>query len=214
MAQENLTKCPACGALRTSFSAFCSDCGYEFNDIQSSQSLKEFTDKIENYDREIEKNNTESTGASVGTFLLWMFFFPYMLCYYIFKKMMVRNGKLSGIEKLKAEAITNYPVPNSRNDLMEYTFLIENHVKPIGFLASLSKSGKNTQQWNKVWLNKGQSLYRKASIALSGDKSSLQHIQQSIDNMQNIYSQNKKNQWIAIGILGAIFILIIVLASL
>ena len=49
MVNEAVLKCPACGNMRDSFAAVC-ECGYTFQNVQSVQSLKDFTEKIEEYD--------------------------------------------------------------------------------------------------------------------------------------------------------------------
>ncbi len=42
-----IKKCPNCGSVVKSFSAFCSDCGHEFKNLEQSKAVKEFTEKLE-----------------------------------------------------------------------------------------------------------------------------------------------------------------------
>lgn len=212
MEQEKVTKCPACGAFRSSFSAVCPDCGYEFSTVETSQSLQDFSNKIEQYDREIFENETSSSATGAGTIVLWVLLFPVMLGIFVFKKIQAKHEVLTGVEKMKSEAILNFPIPNSRNDLTEFAILVENHIKPINYFSALTKSGANVQKWNRIWAEKSKQIEKKATIALDSDKAALRQIQKSIAAVQQQNAANEKTQWIAIGILAAIFVIFMIIA--
>lgn len=215
MAQQNVNKCPACGALRESFAAICPECGYEFTDVQTSNALANFTEKIEQYDRQIamSSHNTGS-GFSFWIVVAWIFLFPIMFGIFIIKKINAKHTQLTGIEKAKAETILNFPIPNSRNDLLEFSIFAENHITTLNFLSALLESGINTQKWNKIWLDKAKQIEGKASIVLKEDKSTLSQIKKAVATIENIYKNNDKTQWIATGALGVVFVVIIIFASI
>lgn len=201
-------KCPACGTLRESFAAVCPECGYEFTDIQTSDALEKFTVRIDEYDRLIAEDDRYKSGGGVGfwTVVLWILFFPIMLILFIIKKAKAKHEELKGNEKLKSEAILNFPIPNSRNDLMEFIFMVENRVKPLTYFNALTQGGLDIQKWNNVWKTKAEHIQKKAQIALSGDSKSLNNINDSIAKINNQIAQNDKTQWIMMGGLLAIFL--------
>ena len=211
----SVAKCPACGSLRESFAAICPECGYEFTDIQTSDSLQKFTDKIDEYDRTLAIQNSadEKKGVGFWTVVLWIFLFPIMFGIFIFKKISAKHESLEGIEKLKSEAILNHPIPNSRNDLLEFSILVNNRIRPLSPFNALSKSGMNIQKWNRVWVEKGSHIEKKAQIALKDDSSSLNQIAKSLQKANEQMVKNERMQWIMMGALCVIFIVFIVLAS-
>lgn len=212
-----VNKCPACGCLRQSFAAVCPDCGYEFSDIQSSDTLLRFGEKINEYDRLIfqdgNKNKKEKCGVGFLMICLWLFFFPVMVVIYLFKKLRVRNGDLQGADKLKSEAILNFPIPNNRNDLMEFALMIETRVKPLNYFQVISDSGMEVQKWNRIWLEKANHIEKKAQIALADDASSLRQIRASRQKAEEVVKRNNQLNWIMMGGLFALFVLFIIYAS-
>ncbi len=63
--EGEIKKCPNCGSVVKSFSAFCSDCGHEFKNSEQSKALKEFTEKLEEFQA---FNNTEQIIGLIETF--------------------------------------------------------------------------------------------------------------------------------------------------
>ena len=203
-----VSKCPACGNLRESFSAVCPGCGYEFTDIQASDALIRFNERIDEFDRRIVMQDKFSgkSGTGCGTIFLWIVFFPVMLVVFIIKKLKAKHEELEGNEKLKSEAILNFPIPNSRNDLLEFIFLVENRIKPVTYFNALTQSGLKVQKWNYVWKNKAEHIRRKAGVALADDRRTMETIQESVDNINRRIARNDRTQWIMIGGLLAIFL--------
>ena len=56
----DVKKCPGCGAITESFSTKCSDCGTEFRNINASQNITKFFDKL----NELEAGREESLFGS------------------------------------------------------------------------------------------------------------------------------------------------------
>lgn len=214
MANATLSKCPACGSLRQSFAAVCPECGYEFPDIQESAAIQKFTDKIDEYDRLIaQQGDGKSSGVGFWTVVGWLFLFPLMFCLYILKKLRMKHEQLQGPEKLKSESILNFPVPNSRNDLMEFAIMVESRVKPLSYLNALTSSGMDIQKWNLIWESKANQIEKKAEIALKDDKTTLSRIRTSFQNVRETIKKNNQMQWIMMGGLGVLFIFVLIAAS-
>ena len=213
---EKVDKCPACGAMRDSMSGVCPDCGYAFKDVEVAQSLQKFAEKIENYDALIvvEEGLEEKKGAGVWTVLGWIFLFPIMFGIYLFKKAKEQHEELTGTSKLKSEAIMNYPIPNSKNDLTEFIIFTESKMKPINYINALTKSGANIQKWNRIWKNKAEQIKKKAAVSLSDDKLAVRKIDESYQAMETRYKENEKIQWIMLGVLAAAFVVLIIFAAI
>lgn len=210
----NIDKCPACGAFRQSFAAVCPDCGYEFTDIQTSNSLQQFANKIEEYDRLIALNEPERKGLGFWTIVAWFVFFPIMFAIFVIKKVRAKHEELRGNEKLKSEAILNFPIPNSRGDLLEFAMLVENKVKPLSAFNAITSSGMNVQKWNKVWIDKASHIEKKSQLALADDSAGRNSVSTSCSNARSIYNKNNTLQWTMMGVLFVVFIAIIILSSL
>lgn len=210
--QRETKKCPACGALRTSFAAICPDCGYEFRDTQKSDVLQNFIKSIEEYDRMILSEEPKKNSV-FWPVMGWIFLFPFMFAFFVFKRIKAKHTPLDGTEKLKSEAIINYNVPNSRADLIEFALLLENKVKTINYFNALTDSGMQIQKWNEIWNTKANHIVQKAQLALQEDKLSLNKINTSVQNITAVMKRNALIQWIMMGVLCALFIVMIILMS-
>ncbi len=212
---KEVSKCPACGALRHSFTAVCPDCGHEFTDISTSRSLSEFTSKIEGYDLAMAQNagSSDYGGIGLGKILLWIFIFPLMLMIFIVRcliailnKIKLRHLPFTGIEKAKSDAIRNYPIPASRKDLMEYALFIDDQVAPVSFIDSTTRHGINTQRWNRIWASKAAQVEKKARISLMDDPQALRLVCELCQSAVTKYQKNEKTMWIGLIVLVVTFI--------
>lgn len=213
---EKLNKCPACGALRTSFAAICPECGYEYPDVDVSQTTQKFFDQITKYDEAIaqEEQWSDASKSKAGCLMIlaWIFFFPIMLGIYLFK-FSAKNiqSDFKGHKKMKANAITAFPIPNNRNDLLETAMMIDSQIKKLSFINIMTKSGIDSQIWNKIWLTKFGNIVKKAEIALKGDTSSLARIKELYNSAESTVQANEKLKWIELGSLATLFIIFLVL---
>lgn len=92
----NVVKCPNCGAPVVSGSAVCSECGYAFSNVKVNSSIEKLAEKIESIEKTLGNN-----GRS-------------------FKEQLLNDGNGSRKAQAIASAIKNFPVPNSREDLLEF----------------------------------------------------------------------------------------------
>lgn len=142
----NVRKCPACGAILQSFSTQCLDCGYEITNISANNSVKLLSEKLENVVVESNKINFEDKsliGQFVGENLA--------------EKVELRR-KVE-IQKRQKEIIENFPIPNTREDILEFLHYISPKVK-ISF-----GSNKNVTAWR----NKYKEVLSRAEFAFSND---------------------------------------------
>lgn len=209
-----INKCPACGAMRTSFAAVCPECGYEFPQVAESSSVQKFAEKITELDQSLNYYDDDSSSFGFWTVIGWLVVFPIMAALLILRIVKMNNKNLVGNEKIKANAISMFPILNSRNDLIESALLFESQIKPLSYFAMLTESGTSVQRWNRVWLDKFSQIVKKSEISLKGDNESLKQIHTSFNNAKAIVEKNKKNMMIALGGLTGIFVIILIIASI
>lgn len=211
---ENVNKCPSCGAPRDSYAAVCDYCGHEFKGESSSEVMSDFTTKLEKLDQNFGPEKSSNFAMGCLMVCLWLCCFPIMFAIFIIKIIKDKHANFTGLKAQKAEAIRNFIVPNSREALLEFSMFIENHVQPINFLSALTTSGLETQRWNKVWIDKANQTEQKANLALKNDPETLSNIRQSCQRVNSIYKKNETIFWISLGVMAAIFVAIIVIASI
>lgn len=208
MSNSVLDKCPACGAIRSSFSATCPECGYEFKNISTNKSFAEFTQQLTEVDNEISQREYTNSKVGFGTILLWIFFFPIMLIikFVKFTFNSMSPDKLTGAELRKSQLINNYPIPNSCEDLLEFSMFIGNQVKSVNWIGALTKTGAETQQWNKVWEQKLNQIDQKAALALRDDRSSMDKIKTIETNVAGTIKENntKITAVVVVGLIAVI----------
>lgn len=161
-------KCPACGAIIQSFSALCSECGFEFRTNETTQSIERLFELL----NAIEAKSKEDFGGVFGSF----------------KQVMaaeIMNGMGGGDKttRQKIEIIRTFPLPTTKNDILEFLTLaaplasspIPNPLKnPIKFFTRDIE--KERDPLAPVWRNKCLQLVEKAKIALKEDKDTLKQI--------------------------------------
>jgi hypothetical protein len=182
----DVRKCPSCGAISQSFSTKCSDCGNEFRNIEASQSIIKFFDKL----NEIELNrkdilfSSEKLSGNLGcmTAVKWLFLYPILLPYnliiYLINKS--KPGKWSTTDIQKEEMIMNFPVPNSKEDIIEFITLSVSKIQTIGIMKMLNEEGKYISKWNDIWKKKCEQIYNKAKFSMAEDKKNLQLLEEML----------------------------------
>ena len=179
----DIRKCPACGAILQSFQTTCTDCGYEFKNVQAVQSAQKLFNQLQSVElrktekisqHEIEKtrrldelsrrHNSDSSLVKVlGG-----------------KKRheiqdeeredLIRelNRHLDVIEKdalsEKRNIIRNFPVPNSKEDLMELLAMATSNAYDNDGVIGPEE---------EVWIQKTDQIYQKIVVCAATDKSLL-----------------------------------------
>lgn len=161
----DLKKCPSCGAPVVSFHAFCSSCGHEFKNVEVASSVQKFFERLQ----EIESSRQEEKKS--GGF--WE--------NSIFRQAFKGNefAPADKIAKQKAELISTFPIPNTKEDLLEFLSLAVPRAKDIkGALASFWSGEQNKSELivNKAFKQKCIQIIMKAEFIFKNDEESLDEI--------------------------------------
>ncbi len=181
----DVKKCPSCGAIAESFSTNCGECGYEFRNIEANTSVKLLSSKLESIVIEYDKLSfTENN---------------------IFGKFTDNKEKQSerrNIEILERqrEAIKNFPIPNTREDILELLYFILPKTK-LGFT-----SDKNVNAWRY----KFSEVINRAKIAFNNDKKTLDLILSYEKNIDNSFILKIVSQFNSLSKKAKITIVIII----
>ena len=159
-------KCPNCGERLDSFVVVCPACGYELRSTKVSNSVKEFTSKL----NEIEA--TRKCEQPNGLFAK-----------------LIAYSQISKTDKEKITFIKSFPVPNSKEDLLEFMILATSHIN-LNIYSSLIFFYQADKKTNDAWNSKMQQIYEKAKES-SGDSNLLNQIE-SLFNICNNHIKRAK----------------------
>lgn len=163
--------CPNCGANIGSFVGKCPECGHEFSSIENNSVVKELMDRLDKVDKE---------------------------------KRPKRGGRFSSddpereAEDKKAEIISLFPVPNTKNDLIEFATLCKTGLK----------SYSDTSSIYDAWRGKAAQIVDKAKILFPNDKD----VEKTVKSLKKDQNNFFKNHSLLLGfvlffaIIGAIFL--------
>ena len=200
----DVKKCPACGAIAESFATKCLDCGTEFRNIESSSSVINFFEKLD----EIESTRNESFYAQgskksigFGTILLWLFFWPILIFikgiqFFIDKS---KSAKWSTTDSRKEELVMNYPVPVSKEAIFEFLTLSSSKIYSASYLNLFSEETKYKNAWNKIWLKKIDQINSKAKLSMKGDSKTLEEVDKLVFFAKGIEKENNKKVYYVLG---------------
>jgi hypothetical protein len=189
----DVKKCPGCGAITESFSTKCSDCGTEFRNINVSQNITKFFDKL----NELEAGREESLFGSqkisgnigCGTIIKWVFLYPILIPYniVIFVINKSKPPKWSTTDIRKEEMIMNFPVPNSKEEIIEFLTLSTSKIQDVAFINRFNEEGKYISKWNSIWRKKAEQIFTKAKLSMSNDKATIQVIENMLIDAKIIH---------------------------
>lgn len=143
----DIHKCPNCGEVLKAFEAVCPSCKFELRGAKNSSAVKELIAKIEKLDSQ----------KSEDSFLKSL-------------KRKLDGTKLSPIEEQKISLISNFPIPNTKEDLLEFMILSSSHIlskKPSGNISQHDELLYN--ELKKAWKIKFEQAYDKAKICIKND---------------------------------------------
>jgi hypothetical protein len=157
--EGDLKKCPSCGSGVISFSTKCEDCGHEFRNISSSNTIQKLFTMLNDLEgnRDDDKPNLmDGLGNIFGQAF----------------------GMKDKIESQKKELIANFPVPNTKEDIIEFLALALPKTKKMGFFTSDGFTRKAHNEMAAIWEGKCHQIIMKARFAMKEDKSTLAEIEQ------------------------------------
>lgn len=177
----NLLKCPSCGASVPSFTATCKDCGFEFRNITANSSMKELAEKLENASKTVV-NEKKSWGD---------------------------QSKWFKVDDIKSEIVRNFPIPNTKDDLMEFAIFISQNIIPLEKFNKYSDphTSEANEKWLNVWRGKYKQIITKAKILCKDDPSFVEQIINLVKKKQTVKSNYFGFIFICtLGLLSCIFI--------
>lgn len=103
----DVRKCPACGAIISSGVAVCKECGYAFNEANSTASREKLTNMLLQIDK--ESNNDGLTDILH----------------------LLSANKTRKSTQLKVTTITNFAIPNTKADLLDFLSFLAVQADPV-----------------------------------------------------------------------------------
>lgn len=141
-------KCPNCGEVLKAFEAVCPSCKFEIRGAKISSTVSELVRKIEELDR---KKYDDSFTKRI--------------------KRILDGAKLSPIEEQKISLISNFPIPNTKEDILEFMIFSSSHIlaeKPGGDISEHDEL--LYKELKKAWEMKFEQAYDKAKICIKSDE--------------------------------------------
>jgi DnaJ-domain-containing protein 1 len=182
--EGDLKKCPSCGAPVQSFKPTCSDCGHEFTNTQANSTLLKLLEQIEKI------NNKEITTPQ------------------ILKGALGEQAKKNQIDqeknKLKSELIENFPIPNTREDILEFLAYSLSKGKDNSYMSYFGDGYSTSGAWRK----KAEEVIIKSKIMFKNDNAFFKQLENyEIDFKSSIKSRNRVRN-LSIGVIAIILIIV------
>lgn len=161
-----IKECPSCGAQLESFSTTCQYCGNELANVDSSNAMNDLVAKLEA--AEEKARNDKSSGGIVGGL------------------MKLLDGETALEKKIynaKSNILSSYPIPNSKEDLLEFLALSVSNVNSIKISALERLAGTSGTYGYKItyknsWLGLANKAIIKARLSMKGDQKNLMKIEE------------------------------------
>lgn len=154
-------KCPSCGETWNSFSLTCPSCGYELRDGKVTNTLTEFTKKMEELEN---KRNPERSFISS------------------FKK----KFSTDTIDQQKIALIQNFPIPNTREDILEFMIFASSNIDSNQYnsLNSAIQNSATNKALSNAWISKLEQTYQKAIFSFGNHP--------DFEKIKTLYEKKKK----------------------
>lgn len=172
-------KCPGCGEAIPSFTDKCPVCGHEFRDVGALSSAKELSERLDAIESSRPKNKKGRVKKS-------------------------NNREIDAVDEQKINLIRNFPIPNTREDLIEFLILALSN-----YDVSLDEYGdedgaESEKALSDAWKAKLDQAFNKSEV-LFGDDPAFDRFrkmrEQKFDEIKEKKAAGKKNMtklWIGI----------------
>jgi hypothetical protein len=163
----DIKKCPACGAMVTALSTKCASCEYVFSNIQATSSMQEIFRRLDEI--ESTRDDKVTVGAVIGGFL---------------KNSLGGGaiaqalGAVSKTDKRKKEIISSFPIPNTKEDILEFLSLAFPKAKAEGNFFTKNNDPERIEhnEFVPVWKAKCGQVIIKAKFLLKDDENALEQV--------------------------------------
>jgi len=164
-------KCPACGAQIESFVTRCEYCGHEIKGVGVSGQLSRFKQELEDAEKQalVELKERKDEMDPFNRFFK-----------NLGENMDNGNDSTQGIIRSKQiPVITNFLVPNSREDIVEFLILAKSQVGSlkVGLMEKMNEATHKKQAFKSAWKAKCEQVVAKARMSMSDDKTTLDMVE-------------------------------------
>ncbi|MBP7509193.1 MAG: hypothetical protein KA807_15380 [Prolixibacteraceae bacterium] len=173
----DVKKCPACGAIVQSFSGKCSDCGFEFRDIQSDATINKLFEALMEADNIPKEEFKLRTKQGFGDIVQ-----P------IYEKELHEKAHREKIISRKVQIISNFPVPNTKEPLLEFLTLGISKTIPIKKRSVFNPLTPAEEEHNglvQAWKTKIDQVVMKTKISMKEDKSFIREVEDLVSQLSN-----------------------------
>ncbi len=179
-------KCPNCGEKLPSFTRNCPSCGFELRSVNPTNSVKEFSIKLE----AIEANREyEKPRRLLPTDI---------------------HTRISKTDEQKINLIKNFSIPNTKEDMLEFMILATSNLNMKVYDTASNVITKGDKALNDAWLSKINQVYEKAKHSYGKD-ADFQEIKRLYDScFANIEKAKNSNVLKYVLMIGWIPLLLIV----
>ena len=138
----DVRKCPACGAIVPSMAAVCPECGQEFTNIKANSTANMLMLKIDEIQAQssVAQRGLNAKDAKTAQRETWAI--------------------ESQVTSRTVQAIKNFPIPNTREDLIEFMTLC---------LSNSRADRQDVDEIAEAWREKFEQLITKARITIPND---------------------------------------------
>ncbi|WET69785.1 hypothetical protein [Sphingobacterium sp.] len=214
----DIKKCPGCGAITESFATKCYECGTEYRNIESSSSIIKFFEKLDEIEATRKENYSQkfSNEIKLAKVILWIFFWPWLILYKCLKFLVDRSrpAKWSTTDARKEELVLNYPVPFSKEGILEFLTLSASKIDQTSYARVFADDTKYKNTWNKIWLKKIDQINSKAAISMKGDEKTYNEVKLITENARRLVKNNSQKVYKVLGLGLLLIISLITWASI
>lgn len=186
----DVKKCPSCGSIVQSFSGKCSDCGYEFRDIQSDATINKLFEALMEADNIPKDQFREIHTGDMGGILGGIMGNSYAALDKQKNEERLKKHEQLHKEKIhsrKVQIITSFPIPNTKEPLLEFLTLGISKATPIkkGFFSKKTIAEEEHNALVPAWKSKIDQVVFKAKMSLKDDKSLLAEIENMVSQLSS-----------------------------
>lgn len=183
-------KCPSCGEVLESFITNCPACGYEIRDSKTTDSVREFAEKL----AQIEARKMPVYEEKKSVMKIF------------FGRDLKETDEVEKAEKQfieqkdqeKANLILNYSLPNTKEDILEFILLASSNIDTSHSLKNIVTA---------AWISKLEQVYQKAVISIENEDDFAQIEEIYIKKQQQIRANKLFEAFKFLGLLALWFIL-------
>lgn len=181
-------RCPNCGDILDAYESVCQTCGYERRGARATSSVQELAQKIEQI--ELQRPIQKKTSIFGQVF---------------------KQDYLSGTDWQIINLIQSFPIPNTKEDIMEFAVLAISNVEPDAFSAQYNSVPKKAM--SNAWMSKFEQAYQKGKL-MFGDNPELENIYSLYVTKKKSIKWNKNRPWMFVGLGCGVYVLLAILSAL